>query len=87
MKVNRVESRGGGVVEVLLRRGEGRWCEAQGLWCFEHRFSLFFFFFFFSQPVFCYKGSKSSSVRPEPRLESLNPDALQSRVRAIHLLI
>ena len=45
------------------------------------------FFPFFSQPVFCYKGSKSSGVRPEPRLESLNPDVLQSRVRAIHLLI
>lgn len=42
---------------------------------------------FFSQSVFCYKGSKSSGIRPEPRLESLNPDALQSRERAIHLLI
>lgn len=41
----------------------------------------------FFQPVFCYKGSGSSGVRPEPRLESLNPDALQSTERAIHLLI
>lgn len=42
---------------------------------------------FFFQPVFCYKGSKSSGIRPEPRLESLNPNVLQSRERAIHLLI
>lgn len=49
---------------------------------FWNAFSPIFF-----QPVFCYKGSKSSGVRPEPRLESLNPDALQSRERAIHLLI
>lgn len=34
---------------------------------------------FFPQPVSCYKGSESSGVRPEPRLESLNPDALQSK--------
>lgn len=46
-----------------------------------------FYFLFLFLPVFCYKGSESSSVRPEPRLESLNPDAPQSTERAIHLLI
>lgn len=52
----------------------------------KHRIYVVFPFFS-PQPVFCYKGSKSSGIRPEPRLESLNPDALQSRERAIHLLI
>lgn len=49
--------------------------------------SMLFWNAFFLQPVFCYKGSRSSGIRPELRLESLNPDALQSRERAIHLLI
>lgn len=47
----------------------------------------FFFLHFFPVPVFFDKGNNGMSIRPELRLESLNPDALQSTERAIHLLI
>lgn len=70
----------------LLRRR--RRVEAQNLCYFEMLFLPFFFLFLsLPQPVFATKAARASGIRPEPRLESLNPDALQSRERAIHLLI
>lgn len=89
MKVNREKSTGWGIFVFPSLLRQWRHVEAQNLCCFE---TLFLPPLPtppppFSQSVFCYKGSKSSGIRPEPRLESLNPDALQSRERAIHLLI
>lgn len=70
----------------LLRRR--RRVEAQNLCCFEMLFLPFFFSFSLSPSLFsATKAARASGIRPEPRLESLNPDALQSRERAIHLLI
>lgn len=61
-------------------------CRSTESMLFWNAFSLAFIIIFF-QPVSCYKGCESGSVRPEPGLESLNPGALQSTQRAIHLLI